>query len=83
MTAPTEKDIRYAFEEVVREYQRAKTIFPERFHSRHEAYAVVLEEMDELWETIKHNEPVERIREEAVQVAAMVMQFLAELEEKE
>ena len=40
--------------------------------SAHEGYAVILEEMDELWEAIKSKEASrEDVQDEAVQVAAM------------
>lgn len=43
--------------------------------SRHEFYAILLEEVDELWDTIKHDEPRDRIRSELIQVAAMCFRF--------
>lgn len=45
------------------------------FHSAHEAYAVLLEEVDELWEAIRANDLNNAI-EEATQVAAMALRFL-------
>jgi hypothetical protein len=52
------------------------------FHSVHEGYAVILEELDELWEEAKHKNPSkERLREEAIHVAAMAIRFAAELGE--
>lgn len=47
------------------------------FHSAHEGYAVILEELDELWEEVRRN-PHDQVRmtREAVQVAAMAVQFL-------
>lgn len=51
------------------------------FQSLHEGYAILLEELDELWEAIKMN-PIDRnyteIYGEAVQVAAMAVK-IAEL----
>lgn len=45
--------------------------------SAHEGYAVILEEMDELWEAIKSkNLTREDIQAEAIQVAAMAVRFL-------
>lgn len=43
--------------------------------SRHEFYAVLLEEVDELWEAIKSDAPDERITEEMTQVAAMCFRY--------
>lgn len=50
-----------------------------RFRSKHEAYAVLLEESEELWETIRKKQPDSRTREEAIQVAAAVVCFLQDL----
>jgi len=50
------------------------------FHNAHEGYAVILEELDELWENVKLNQKnPERnlfMKKEAVQVAAMALRFL-------
>lgn len=43
---------------------------------RHEFYAILQEEVDELWDAIKGDEPLARVRREAVQVAAMVVRYL-------
>ena len=77
-----------AVEEVVDELQRAMRMFP-TFNSPHEGYAVILEELDELWDEVKDNpktEPlrrlrVERMRQEATQVAAMAIRFMLECAE--
>lgn len=46
----------------------------------HEGYAVILEEMDELWAEIKRQATnPEALRKEAVQVAAMAMRFLVDV----
>lgn len=50
-----------------------------KFKSKHEAYAVLLEESEELWETIRRKQADERTREEAIQVAAAVVCFLQDL----
>lgn len=42
---------------------------------RHEFYAILLEEVDELWEAIKRDEPQERVEAELVQVAAMCFRY--------
>ena len=45
--------------------------------SNHEGYAVILEELDELWDEIKKQHPNnELIRKEAIQVAAMAVRFI-------
>ena len=47
-----------------------------KFNSTHEGYAVILEELDELWENIKFNGTKDELKKEAVQVAAMGLRFL-------
>ena len=42
---------------------------------RHEFYAILLEEMDEVWEAIKHDDPVVDVLAEVVQVAAMCLRY--------
>lgn len=51
------------------------------FHNAHEGYAVLLEEIDELWENVKlnqYNNPdrLKKIKEEAIQVAAMAIRLI-------
>ena len=51
-------------------------------NSLHEGYAVILEEMDELWDQVKlraHNRDLENIREEAIQIAAMAARLVVDL----
>jgi len=58
------------------ELTRANKMYP-RFHSPHEGYAVLLEELDELWDEIKKKQPDKtRMREEAIQVGAMAIKFI-------
>lgn len=48
--------------------------------SGHEAYAVILEELDELWEEIKVQHPDKGKQvNEAVQVAAMACRFILDV----
>lgn len=70
---------------VYEEVQRAKAKYEFDFSSQHEGYAVILEELDELWEEIKKNEKnydIEAQRKEAIQCAAMCIRFIAELTNK-
>lgn len=46
------------------------------FASAHEGYAVIKEELEELWDEIKSGQDKFRMRDEATQVAAMAMRFL-------
>ena len=57
--------------EVESELSRALDKFPAAFHSGHEGYAVIREELDELWDAVKADDEAHACRE-AVQVAAMV-----------
>ena len=54
------------------------------FNSGHEGWAIILEEVDELWEEIRHNAsdglPA---RHEAVQIAAMAMRYIIDVCEKD
>ena len=47
--------------------------------SRHEGYAVILEELDELWDNIKANNHGRAERSEAIQVAAMAARYILDL----
>lgn len=49
------------------------------FNSPHEGYAVIKEEVDELWDAVKAND-LTAARIEAVQVAAMALRFLTDTE---
>ena len=69
---------------IIAEYQRASAIHGP-FNSAHEGYAVILEELDELWETIKNRKHVppddymHGLTEEAIQVGAMALRILIDL----
>ncbi len=52
-------------------------------HSVHEGYAVLLEEVDELWEEVKRETiNTDALRYEALHVAAMAVRFLLDLTEE-
>jgi hypothetical protein len=83
MSLPLEHDI---LDDVDREITRAQAKH-KAMHSAHEAYAVILEELDEAWELIK-TQPGEAIpeswvaaelRKELIQVAAMAVRAIEDL----
>ena len=46
----------------------------------HEGYAVILEELDELWDEVRsRNHNKRRMRLEAIQVAAMAIKFIEDV----
>ena len=76
-----EKKLKTIIDEIINEFIRANCNFVD-FNSAHEGYAVLLEEVDELWENIKLHQATpgrtELIKEEAIQVAAMVIRLIYE-----
>ena len=57
-------------------------MFPDDFVNQHEAYAVILEEIDELWDEIKKNKKnydLDSQMKEAVQAAAMLVSLIVEI----
>lgn len=71
-----------AFNEIEQEIIRAKKMFPTDFRNRHEAYGVILEEIDELWDEVRKNHKKGDLaaqRTEAKQAAAMLVRFMVEL----
>lgn len=71
-----------ACEQIALEVTRAKTMYPAMFVNQHEAYAVILEEVDELWDEIKKNQKKYDLpaqKKEATQAAAMLVRFIVEL----
>lgn len=66
-----------ALREILAEYVKASSKYAE-FNSAHEGYAVLLEEVDELWAHVRVKQgsrDVEAMRKEAIQVAAMALRF--------
>ena len=64
--------------DILEEYQSASQKHAP-FNSAHEGYAVLLEEVDELWAEVKKNgseRSKAAMRGEAIQVAAMAMRFI-------
>jgi len=73
--------IQYAISDVAEELAKATAKFgPQR--SAHEGYAILKEEVDELWDEIKKNDKVrdvKKMRAEAMQVAAMAIRFMVDV----
>jgi hypothetical protein len=64
-------------EEALEECRKASEGWPP-FNSAHEGYAVLKEEVDELWDHVKTNQKrrdLSAMRKEAIQVAAMALRF--------
>lgn len=63
------------------EFLRASDLYPD-FNSNHEGYAVIKEEIDELWDEIKKTKDTKgnnQIRHELIQIGAMVVRYLDNL----
>lgn len=73
------KGIKYvlASKKVMQEVFKAKEKYTTDFNSTHEGFAVMNEEVDEMWDEIKKNN-TELAIAEAIQVAAMAIRFIAE-----
>ena len=73
--------LNYAMQEVADEYGRATKSYPP-MNTPHEGYAVILEELEELWEQVRHKQidhSKALMRDEARQVAAMAIRFMVDL----
>jgi hypothetical protein len=65
--------------EAARELERARSIHAP-MHSPHEGWAVLYEELDELWEEVREKKPdIGRMRKEAIQLAAMALRFVEDV----
>jgi len=70
-----------ALNQIIEEFNVASLKFPP-FHSAHEGFSVLKEEVDELWDEVKGHRSIEnfnRMRAEAVQVAAMALRFIVDV----
>lgn len=64
------------YEEIKKELKSANEKFPP-FKSTHEAYAVILEEVDEFWDEVKKkNSDRENMRKELIHIAAMCVKTI-------
>ena len=62
-------------ERIANELDRAYTKHGREQWSRHEFYAIMREEVDEVWDDIKSDAPQEQLEKEVVQVAAMCFRY--------
>ena len=70
--------------DIEKELNRAKDMHPGDFNSYHEAYGVLKEEVDELWDEIKLKNPdANLIYTEAKQVACMTIRIMQEFDKKD
>ena len=70
-----------SFELIENEYLRASDLYSD-FNSNHEGYAVIKEELDELWDEIKKTKGTKgnkNITNELIQIGAMVIRYLDNL----
>lgn len=77
MTYVLDKDLKDTLELVGQQVAKAESLWPP-MNSAHEAYAVLLEEVDELWDHVKTNQKrrdLEAMKIECLQVAAMAIRF--------
>jgi len=65
--------------DVEAEMSRARIGHPTNFHSPHEGYAVLLEEVRELEAEVFRNAKYSRIRDELLQIAAMAQRMAEDL----
>lgn len=81
MTDPEFNDM---IENVINELEKARKTFPP-FNSAHEGWAIVKEELDELWLEVRSNQKTpgrdERMAKEAIQIAAMALRFLVDMKD--
>ena len=66
---------------MIREYAEARAKY-QPFHSAHEGYAVLLEEVDELWDWVRRKSSARShlaMWKECLQIAAMAMAFAIEV----
>lgn len=66
------------FNEVMSEYVRARKKFGP-FDNAHEGYAVILEELEEIWDHIRCNANYSEMELEVIQLATMAFAFWLEL----
>lgn len=72
----------FLFNRIRTELRNARVEHPQPFNSAHEGYAVLLEEVEELWLEVmkkKADRDLGKMRNECIQIAAMAIKFLEDL----
>lgn len=80
-TLTSDENVAQLMQDVAFELDQATRNWPP-FNSAHEGYAVLAEEMDELWDHVKTNQrrrDLPKMQQEAIQVAAMAIRFALEV----
>lgn len=74
-----DEEVGAVLDAVGREVHRAGELFPP-MHGAHEAYAVTLEELDEVWELVKQKNPdYSAMQKEYIHVAAMAIRAVLDV----
>ncbi len=76
-----DNEYEFAARDALEELDKAIKNWP-KFNSAHEAFSVLNEEVDELWDQVKINQKkrdVENMRAECIQIAAMALRFAVEI----
>lgn len=80
MTYDRQKELNGAIIDAVAVMNKARAKFG-AFHSGHEVHSVLLEEVDEFFDEVKHNAGASRMRSELVDVAAVALRAIIEINE--
>jgi hypothetical protein len=78
---PSAQMSEYTLDLIRNEVIRARALYP-TWQSTHHGYAVMLEEVDELWDEVRKRAAArdkDNMRRECVQIAAMAIRFIEEL----
>jgi hypothetical protein len=71
--------------QIANEVNRAIRLYP-KFNSLHEGYAILFEEVDELWEHVRVKQikrDPEKITKECIQIAAMAVRIILDCGENQ
>jgi hypothetical protein len=74
-------DVTELLSTVAAELERARAKYAP-FNSAHEGWAIILEEVDELWDEVRKRQgerDLARMQREAIQIAAMALRFVLDV----